>query len=697
MPSKEIPYIEKELSWLSFNQRVLQEAADQSVPIIERVRFLGIFSNNLDEFFRVRVADVKRRLIIKSESGQAASSKHLLTKIQGKVLQLQEQFDKIYLDVIKGLAKSHIFLISEHQLTDEQGEWLRQYFRNKLLRYVAPIIIKPGADLTKVLKDDLTYLITQMVSQDSTLYAAIEVPTDDTPRFIELPKEKGSQRKNLIMLDNIIRFCADEIFRPFFNYDHCQSYSMKITCDAEYGVTDDIDLSRVEQMSEGLKQRLTAAPVRFVYDREMPESMVGLLKARLGITGLDSIVPGGRYHNFRDFIDFPNVGRGYLVYPKIPALTSSALDSGPNIFSAIRQKDVLLYYPYYRFKYLTDFLRQAALDPLVEEIKISIYRLAKNSRVIKSLIDAVENGKSVTVFIELAARFDEEANIEWAKVLTDANVKVEFGIPSLKGHAKIISVKRREEGGIIHYVHVGTGNFNEKTAKIYTDFSLFTCREDIAGEVLKVFDFMVRGYRDYQFEHLMVSPKNARETIVMLIDNEIKSASMGEDAFIQIKVNNIVDYNIIKKLYEASNAGVKIKIIVRGICSLVPGLNGFSENISVISVVDRFLEHPRAFIFCNGGQARVYISSADWMSRNLDRRVEVGCPIYEESLKRKIIDIFNLQWSDTTKARLIDQEQANQYRLRGNKKKIRSQVQIYEYLKTIEQRERVALTKQRDL
>lgn len=691
MAEKEIPYIEKELSWLSFNQRVLQEAADKSVPIVERVRFLGIFSNNLDEFFRVRVADVKRRLIINSESGHEEAARHLLSKIQNKVLQLQEQFDEIYMDVIKGLAKQNIFLISEYQLDEEQGAWLRRYFRDKLLRHIAPIIIRDNIDLAKVLKDDLTYLVTEMVGSGQHCYAAIEVPTRDAPRFVELPKVKGSKRKILIMLDNIIRFCADDIFRPFFDYEYCQSFSMKMTCDAEYGISDDIDLSLVEQMSEGLKQRLTAAPVRFVYDREMPQDMIEMLKRQLGITALDSIVPGGRYHNFRDFMRFPNIGRKHLEYPKVSALNSPRFENAASAFEAIALKDILLYYPYYKFKYLTEFLRQAAFDPTVEEIKISVYRLASKSQIVKSLIDAAENGKKVAVIIELAARFDEEANIEWAKVLTDANVKVEFGIASLKCHAKIVLIRRREGDALVNYAHVGTGNFNESTARIYTDLSLFTRNPAITDEVARVFDFMAYSYKAYEFEQLIVSPNDARDKITALIDNEIAHAKNGKKARIYIKINNIDDREIIQKLYEASAAGVRVRMIVRGICSLVPGVAGVSDNITVLSIVGRYLEHPRFFIFHNGGDLKVYLSSADLMTRNLDRRVEVGCPVLDDDLKEEIIDLFDMQWSDTTKARIIDQEQSNRYKPRGNKKKINSQEATYSYFKQRNKAQKAAL------
>lgn len=681
---KPIPYVEKELSWLSFNERVLQEAADKSVPIVERVRFLGIFSNNLDEFYRVRVADVKRRLVIGLASGEESHTRHLLSKIQSKVLKLQERFDEIYTEVVKGLARHQIFIINEDEISDTQGKWLHKYFSNKILCYIAPIIIDDKSDLAKILKDDLTYLLTEMQRDDILCYAAIEVPTKDTTRFIELPKKKGSKRKNIILLDNIIRYCADDIYSPFFDYDTCKSFSMKMTCDADYGLADDIDQSLVEQMSEGLKQRMTAAPVRFVYDRDMPESMVSLLKDRLGVSSLDSVIAGGRYHNFRDFIHFPNVGRAYLEYKKLPALNNRHCDSHNDVFTAISEQDILLYYPYHKYRYFTEFLRQAAFDPAVQDIKICVYRLADHSLIVKSLVDAVENGKNVTVFIELAARFDEEANIEWAKELTDSNVKVEFGIPALKCHAKICTVTRREQDALVRYVHVGTGNFNEQTARIYTDFSLFTKHKEIAKEVVQVFDFMQHSYRHYKFEHLIVSPNEARKKICDLIDNEIENANQGKFAEIKLKLNNIDDPEIIARLYAASNAGVKVYMIIRGMCSLVPGLPNMSENIQVLSIVDRFLEHPRLFIFHNAGEKKVYISSSDLMLRNLDRRVEVGCPIYDESKQQQIIDIFNLQWSDTTKARIIDKEQSNTYKPRGNKRKVQSQHAIYDYYKTIE-------------
>ncbi len=678
------PYTPKELSWLAFNARVLQEAADHSVPVIERVRFLGIFSNNMDEFFRVRVADVRRRIVIDRASGESHGNRKLLNAIQKQVLELQEQFDIVYKDVLEGLARRQIFIINEQQLKPEQGKWLRQYFRDKLLRHIAPIIITDDVDLGRRLKDDLTYLVVELQGKKLQQYAMVEVPSEDAPRFVRLPKEKGSKRKNIILLDNIIRFCVDDIFRPFFSYESSRAHSLKMTRDADFGMPDDIDQSLMEKMSTGIKQRLTAAPVRFVYDREMPEGTVELVKRKLGISKFDAVIPGGRYHNFRDFMDFPNIGRSYLEHSAMPALDCHDFDSETSAFKAISRRDILLYYPYHKFRYFTEFVRQAAIDPAVRDIKICVYRLAKRSRVVKSLIDAVENGKKVTVVMELAARFDEEANIEWAKVLTEAGVKVEFGAPGLKSHAKLCLVTRSEKKGVVRYAHVGTGNFHEKTAKSYTDFSLFTRDQAIANEVANVFEFISHSYKRFHFKHLWVSPVDSRAKIYAAIDAETERAAAGKKASIVLKLNNIDDPGVIERLYGASQAGVKIRMIVRGMCSLVPGVAGISENIKVLSIVDRFLEHPRVAVFHNGGDPRVIVSSADWMTRNIDRRVEVGVPVLDPVLRQRIIEILDIQWSDTTKARIIDAHQKNQYKPRGNKKKVRSQAAIYDYIKKIE-------------
>ncbi|WED78224.1 polyphosphate kinase 1 [Aeromonas allosaccharophila] len=678
-------YEEKELSWLSFNERVLQEAMDKTVPLIERVRFLGIFSSNQDEFFKVRVSDVKRRILINEVHGGDDEAKVLLRAIQQKVMALGEAFDNTYKELLIALARHNIFLVNENQLSEAIQKWLRVFFKEKVLRHIIPILLNKEVNPVKFLKDEYTYLAVEMKKNGQVIqYALVEVPTDDLPRFFQLPPEGTRRKKQIIILDNVIRFCLDEIFKGFFDYDEIAAYAVKLTRDAEYGLSDQLDLSLLDKMSDGLKQRLTAMPVRFVYEREMPAAMISFLKLKLQISSYDAIMPGGRYHNFKDFIGFPNVGRDYLENPKLPALDCRDFDGFVNAFDAITKQDILLYYPYHKFHHFTELVRQAAFDPAVSAIRINIYRVAKKSRIIHSLIDAANNGKKVTVVVELRARFDEAANIDWANILTDAGVKVVFGVPSLKIHSKLCLITRHENGEPVRYAHIGTGNFNEKTAKIYTDFSLLTRNPDITAEVEGVFEYIEYPYRRYKFNHLLVSPINSRRQLYRLIDNELSNAKAGQPSGIILKINNLVDKDLINRLYAAGQAGVPIQMIIRGMCALRPGVPGLSDNIKVISVIDRFLEHPRVMVFHNKGNPQLYISSADWMSRNIDGRIEVGTPIYDERLKQRIMDILELQLSDTCKARVIDADQKNEYVKRGNRRKIRSQVAIYDYLKRIE-------------
>ncbi|WP_043128824.1 polyphosphate kinase 1 [Aeromonas media] len=678
-------YEEKELSWLSFNERVLQEAMDKTVPLIERVRFLGIFSSNQDEFFKVRVSDVKRRILINEVHGGDDEAKVLLRAIQQKVMALGEAFDNTYKELLIALARHNIFLVNESQLSESIQQWLRIFFREKVLRHIIPILLNKEVNPVKFLKDEHTYLAIEMKKNGQVIqYALVEVPTDDLPRFFQLPPEGTRRKKQIIILDNVIRFCLDEIFKGFFDYDEIAAYAVKLTRDAEYDLSDQLDLSLVDKMSDGLKQRLTAMPVRFVYEREMPAAMISFLKLKLQISSYDAIMPGGRYHNFKDFIGFPNVGRDYLENPKLPALDCRDFDGFVNAFDAIAKQDILLYYPYHKFHHFTELVRQAAFDPAVSAIRINIYRVAKKSRIIHSLIDAANNGKKVTVVVELRARFDEAANIDWANILTDAGVKVVFGVPSLKIHSKLCLITRHENGEAVRYAHIGTGNFNEKTAKIYTDFSLLTRHPDITAEVESVFEYIEYPYRRYKFNHLLVSPINSRRQLYRLIDNELANAKAGHPSGITLKINNLVDRDLINRLYAAGQAGVPIQMIIRGMCALRPGVPGLSDNIRVISIIDRFLEHPRVMVFHNKGNPQLYISSADWMSRNIDGRIEVGTPIYDERLKQRILDILELQLSDTCKARVIDADQKNEYVKRGNRRKVRSQVAIYDYLKRIE-------------
>ncbi|MCG9638819.1 polyphosphate kinase 1 [Vibrio sp. Isolate34] len=687
-------YIEKELSWLSFNERVLQESADKTVPLIERVRFLGIFSNNLDEFYKVRFSDVKRRILINQERGIHDNSKHLLTKMQTKAFKLNQRFDELYNELILEMARRRIFLVNETQLNDAQKKWIRKYFKKEVLPHITPLLMTDEIDVLQFLKDEYAYLAVELQKDQQSKYAVIEIPTDHLPRFIMLPEQKGKRRKTIILLDNIIRYCIDDLFRGFFEYDQLNCHAMKMTRDAEYDLGHEVEHSLLEQMSEGVAQRLSALPVRFVYEHTMPQNMLDFLCGKLGISNYDNLIPGGRYHNFKDFIGFPNVGREYLENKPLPPMSCADFDGFDNSFDAIKNQDILLYYPYHTFDHMTELVRQASFDPKVISIKINIYRVAKNSRLMNSLIDAVHNGKNVTVVVELQARFDEEANIEWSKILTEAGVQVIFGAPGLKIHSKLLLINRREGEQITRYAHIGTGNFHEKTARIYTDFSLLTADQELTNEVRNVFGYIENPYRPVKFDHLIVSPRNSRKKLYRLIDTEIASAKAGRKAQITLKVNNLVDKGLINKLYGASNAGVKIRMIIRGMCSLVPGVEGVSENIEIISIIDRFLEHPRVLITHNDGDPKVFISSADWMTRNIDHRIEVASPIRDERLKQRIIDIVNIHFTDTVKARWIDKEMSNAYVPRGNRKKRRSQVAIYDYLKQVEKQTRKAREQQ---
>ncbi|MBO6070908.1 MAG: polyphosphate kinase 1, partial [Succinivibrionaceae bacterium] len=500
----------------------------------------------------------------------------------------------------------------------------------------------------------------------------------------------NSTMKILIMLDDIIRVCLDDVFKGFFNYSSITAYCIKMNRDAEYNLSMELNRTMIESMSEGLKQRLTAIPTRLAYDRDMPKEMVKFLVKKLKMSDYDSISAGNRYHNMKDFLGFPSLGNTSLEYNRVSPLHCYEFDRYPTMFQAISKQDILLYYPYYTFSYFTELLRQSSYDPSVIAIKINIYRVARDSRVIRDLIDAANNGKRVTVVVELKARFDESNNIEWAKILTEAGVKVLFGLPSLKIHSKLCLITRKEEGKLVKYCHIGTGNFNEKSARIYTDFALFTKNEQLTEEVDSVFDFIEAPYIQPRFKNLMVSPVNARQKIYDLIDNEITNATKGLEASITVKINNLVDEGVIARLYRASQAGVKINMIVRGMCSLITGVKNLSTNINIRSIVDRYLEHPRVMIFHNNGDEKIYISSADWMTRNLDHRIEVATPIFSKKLKKVIKDLIDIQFNDNVKARIIDEKQTNRYVERtATQREIRSQMEIYEYLENLEEIKRI--------
>ena len=676
-------FVPKELSWLSFNGRVLQEAADPSVPLIERVRFLGIYSSNLDEFFKVRVAELKRQVIINNAQGENEAAVNLLRQVQNEANKYQRTLNSIYSDLLEELSKHNILMRDQDSITQDQKDWVSSYFKHHVLKHINPVIIDAETDLVSFLKDEFTYLLVKLSNSTSEYHALIEIPTDKIPRFIRMPSEDNSVV--FMFLDDVIRVGMEMIFRGLYEYDNIEAYSIKMNRDAEYDLLGNIDRSVLENMSEALKQRLNAMPVRFSYDAAMPEDMVRFMASELKMSAIDSMMPGNRYHNFKDFLSFPSIGSDDMENPSLSEVKSIQFETAITPFEAIAKKDVLLYYPYYSFDYFTEFLRYASYDPKVSSIKINIYRVASNSRVINSLMHAANNGKSVTVVVELKARFDEANNVKWASFLTQAGVKVLFGLPTLKIHSKLCLVTRHEGDKIIHYAHIGTGNFNEKTAKIYTDFALFTANEKVTSEVNDVFRFIEYPYTRPVFNNLLVSPLNAREKITSMIDREIKFAKEGKKAAINFKVNALVDIDLIEKLYEASQAGVKIRGIVRGMCSIKAGVPGLSENIYITSIVDRFLEHPRVMLFNNGGNEELYISSADWMRRNLDLRIEVGTKILDPDLKERIKAILILQQKDNRKARIVDADQVNNYVQAGpNEKQIRSQIEIHDYLVRVE-------------
>ena len=678
----------KEISWLAFNERVLQEAEDPNVPIIERLRFLGIYSNNQDEFFKVRIAELKRQVLI-AQASDRSFTEHILKDAIKKSGKLTEKFNIIYHDLLNELKKYNIEFKNENQINDFERKWIRSFFTEKVKPFISPVILTEELDVLSFLKDPYTYLCIEMSEQnDKKQYALLEIPTDKVDRIIQIPNEDPkSTMKILIMLDDIIRVCLDDVFKGFFNYSSITAYCIKMNRDAEYNLSMELNRTMIESMSEGLKQRLTAIPTRLAYDRDMPKEMVKFLVKKLKMSDYDSISAGNRYHNMKDFLGFPSLGNTSLEYNRVSPLHCYEFDRYPTMFQAISKQDILLYYPYYTFSYFTELLRQSSYDPSVIAIKINIYRVARDSRVIRDLIDAANNGKRVTVVVELKARFDESNNIEWAKILTEAGVKVLFGLPSLKIHSKLCLITRKEEGKLVKYCHIGTGNFNEKSARIYTDFALFTKNEQLTEEVDSVFDFIEAPYIQPRFKNLMVSPVNARQKIY---DNEITNATKGLEASITVKINNLVDEGVIARLYRASQAGVKINMIVRGMCSLITGVKNLSTNINIRSIVDRYLEHPRVMIFHNNGDEKIYISSADWMTRNLDHRIEVATPIFSKKLKKVIKDLIDIQFNDNVKARIIDEKQTNRYVERtATQREIRSQMEIYEYLENLEEIKRI--------
>ena len=679
---KNIPLINREVSWLSFNDRVLQEAADKTVPLVERIRFLAIFSSNLDEFYRVRVATLSRlsNLNTKSKEIFGYNPRKTLNQIKTIVVRQERKFNHLYEDdIVKELERQRIFIISERQMNVSRGQFVRNYFRNKVLSTLVPVMIDKDKPFPQ-LKDRAIYFfvkLTKHKNKEKHKYALIEIPTDGSNRFIVLPETNNL--KFITLIDDIVRYCLDDIFF-IFDYDAIEAYSIQLTRDAELDLDRHVSEKFIDALSKSLQKRGKGKPMRLLYDSDMPLDMLTHLVAELDLSA-DGLIPGNRYHNFKDFISFPNVGGPELEYPRISPLPVNNFSSVSSIFAQIAKRDFLINLPYQSFDYIIHFLREAAIDPKVREINITLYRLAENSRVIHALINAAKNGKKVNCLLELKARFDEQANIFWTNRLEDEGIEVNYGMLDYKVHSKICLVTRVEKGKKAYYANLATGNFNEKTASLYCDHSVFTANPAITNELVKLFDGLQKKVFYRGFENLVVSPLESRQKIYDLIEKEIKIAKSGKAAYIILKMNSLTDEDMISKLYDANNAGVKINLIIRGMCCLVPGVPGYSENIEVISIIDRFLEHARVWIFGNNGDENVFLSSADLMARNLDHRVEVGFPILDPLVKSEIRDIIDIQLKDNTKAREINQLNNNRYKRGRTKTQNRAQIDIYTYLK----------------
>jgi len=680
MPKQKTLFTNREISWLFFNERVLQEAADKTVPLIERIRFLAIFSSNLDEFYRVRVPTLNRLANVNTKAKElfGYNPKKILKEIKNIVVKQERRFNHLYEDeIIKELAQEKIFIINERQLNVARGEFLRKYFREKLLSTLVPVLLEDDKPFPELKDRGIYFLVKFAKGEEKVKYSLIEIPTESLNRFVVLPET--NDLKFIILLDDIIRYCLDDIYF-IFDYDEIEAYSIQVTRDAELELDRNVSEKFIESLTKSLQKRKKGKPMRLLYDNNMPLDMLTYLVDKLNLSA-DGLIPGNRYHNFKDFISFPNVGRKELEYPKEPVLEVKGLDSSKSIFNQIAKRDYLINLPYQSFDYIIHFLREAAIDPKVTEIHITLYRLAQNSRIINALINAAKNGKRVNCLVELKARFDEENNIKWTNRLEEEGVNVNYGLLDYKVHSKICLVTRKEKGKFVFYANLATGNFNEKTAGLYCDHSLFTTNEEITTELKKLFRGLEKKVFYKGYNCLIVSPLETREKIYAFIDEEIKNAKAGKTAYMIFKMNSLADEGMIEKLYEASQAGVKIRMIIRGMCCLVPGVPGLSENIEVISIIDKYLEHARVWIFANGGDEKIYLSSADFMTRNLDHRVEVGFPILDAHVRKEIRDIINIQLKDNTKARQINGLNNNNYHKDKSKVDYRAQIDTYTYLR----------------
>ncbi|HMY23705.1 MAG TPA: polyphosphate kinase 1 [Chitinophagales bacterium] len=688
MPSR-LPIINRELSWLSFNERVLQEAESTDVPVLERLKFLGIYSNNLDEFFRVRIATIKRMMDFDKRAKQELgfSPSKIMDAIQEKLKVLQKKYAKAYENIIKALEKENIFILNETQLDKQQGIFVKNYFQEKVRLEIFPIMLDKAKEFP-ILLDASIYLAVRFSKNKTkeTHYALIEVPTSSLSRFVVLPAKK--EKQYILFLDDVIRYNLKSIFQ-IYDFDKIEAYTIKFTRDAELDVDNDVSLTFMESMEMSLKKRKHADALRFVYDAQMPKDFQNYLIKKMELDSNVQLYAGARYHNFKDFIKFPSLGKSHLLNAAQQHIPHHDLEKTRSILDKMKLKDILLYFPYHSFDYFLDLLREAAIDPNVSHIRITLYRVASQSHVIKSLITALHNGKDVTVFIEIRARFDEEANLDWANKLREAGARIIPGISGLKVHSKLCLITRREKGNKVYYACIGTGNLHEKTARIYTDAMVLTCNQTITKEARQIFSFFDKNYSVPKFNQLLVAPFNLRSKLTTLINKEIKNAKAGKKAEIFLKLNNLVDEDVIERLYNASKAGVKIRLIVRGINSLVPQFSGFSENIEAISIVDKFLEHTRIFVFHNDGKPEVFIGSADLMTRNLDFRIEVVLPIIDEKIKKQLLKIMELQWKDNVKSRWFDEGQKNIFKIKTEQEAVlRSQDAIYDFWKSLSEKKK---------
>jgi polyphosphate kinase len=678
--SKARHLVNRDISWLSFNERVLQEATDKNVPLVERMRFLGIFSNNRDEFFRVRVATLLRivKMGWKSRELLGESPKELVDQVQQIVIAQQGMLEVIYNEKKAELKAHNVFFVDEKRLSKEHKTFVKTYFENNVLPYLVPVMLDNKKSFP-FLRDKSAYLFIRLKNSaaNKSQLALIELPTHELSRFVILPPQ--GNKKYIMLLDDVIRLCLNDIFY-IFNYNVAESYMIKVTRDAELEIEHDLSKSLVEKISKSLKGRKVASIVRFTYDTSMPADMFNFIKRKLNLSDDNKVLAaGGRYHNFKDFSKFPDLGMPALKYKSEAPIFHPAFNHQESLLKTLVKSDILLHFPYHSYNHIIDILREASIDPQVVSIKITLYRVAKNSNVLNALLNAMKNGKHVTVVIELQARFDEENNVYWSTKMREAGATIIFGVPSLKVHSKIFLITKKQGNKHIQFAHIGTGNFNEQTAKIYSDFSLLTADKKITDEVNALFDFYADNLKLGKYKHLLVSPFSMRKRIIQLIEDETKHAKIGKPAYIHAKMNSLSDVEIIDKLYDAASAGVEIKLIVRGICSVMPDHKRAKGNIQIISIVDKFLEHARLFIFGNLNKPKFYISSADWMIRNLDHRSEVAVPIYDKKLQNQLRDLFDIQFADNTKARIIDNDQINNYR-ENNLKRVRAQEDIYAYL-----------------